>query len=82
MLFPAGATKLFGLNILLIAMTIYFFQGMGIVSFFFEKKKVPRFFKILLYSLIALQQLALLAVIGMGLFDMWFNFRKLKKIKA
>jgi len=82
MLFPAGAAKLFGVNILLIAMTIYFFQGMGIVSFFFEKKKVPRFLKILLYSLIALQQLALLAVIGIGLFDMWFNFRKLEKIKA
>jgi hypothetical protein len=82
MLFPAGAAKLFGVNILLIAMTIYFFQGMGIVSFFFEKKKVPRYFKILLYSLIALQQLALLAVIGIGLFDMWFDFRKLKKIKA
>jgi hypothetical protein len=82
MLFPAGAAKLFGINVLLISMTIYFFQGMGIVSFFFERKKVPRFFKILLYSLIALQQLALLAVIGIGLFDMWFDFRKLKKIKA
>ena len=82
MLFPASAAKLLGINILLIAMTIYFFQGMGIVSFFFEKKKVPRFFKILLYSLIALQQLALIAVIGIGLFDMWFNFRKLEKTKT
>ena len=61
---------------------LFFFQGLGIVSFFFERKKVPRFLKILLYSLIALQQLALLAVIGIGLFDMWFDFRKLKKIKA
>ena len=82
MLFPAGAAKLLGLNVLLIAMTIYFFQGMGIVSFFFEKKRVPRFIKIPLYSLIALQQLVLIAVIGIGLFDMWFDFRKLKKIKA
>ena len=82
MLFPASAAKLLGINILLIAMTIYFFQGMGIVSFFFEKKKVPRIFKILLYTLIALQQLALIAVIGIGLFDMWFNFRKLEKTKT
>ena len=82
MLFPASAAKLLGINVLLIAMTIYFFQGMGIVSFFFEKKKVPRPFKILLYSLIALQQLALIAVIGIGLFDMWFNFRKLEKTKT
>jgi uncharacterized protein YybS (DUF2232 family) len=55
---------------------------MAIVSFFFEKKQVPRLFKILLYTLIALQQLVLIAVIGIGLFDMWFNFRKLEKIKA
>jgi len=82
MLFPASAAKLFGLNVLLISMTIYFFQGMAIVSFFFEKKQVPRFLKILLYGLIALQQLVLIAVIGIGLFDMWFDFRKLKKIKA
>lgn len=82
LLFPVGAAKWFGLNIMLISMTIYFFQGMGIVSFFFEKKQVPRFFKILLYILIALQQLAQIAVIGIGFFDMWFNFRKLKKIKA
>lgn len=82
MLFPASVTKLIGLNVLLILMTIYFFQGMAIVSFFFEKKQVPRLFKILLYTLIALQQLVLIAVIGIGLFDMWFNFRKLEKIKA
>jgi uncharacterized protein YybS (DUF2232 family) len=82
MLLPASATRMIGLNVLLILITIYFFQGMAIVSFYFEKKQVPRFFRILLYTLIALQQLALIAVIGIGLFDMWFNFRKLEKIKA
>jgi len=82
MLFPAGVTRMISLNIILILMTIYFFQGMAIVSFYFEKKQIPRLFRILLYTLIALQQLALIAVIGIGLFDMWVNFRKLKKIKA
>jgi len=82
MLVPARVSKMIGLNVLLILMTIYFFQGMAIVSFFFEKKQVPRLFKILLYTLIALQQLVLIAVIGIGLFDMWLNFRKLEKIKA
>lgn len=81
-LLPSSATRMIGLNVLLILMTIYFFQGMAIVSFYFEKKQVPRLFRILLYTLIALQQLALIAVIGIGLFDMWVNFRKLGKIKA
>ena len=82
MLLPASVAKLIGLNVLLILMTIYFFQGMAIVSFLFEKIKVPRFLKIVVYILIPLIQLAWLAVIGIGLFDMWFNFRKLEKIKA
>ena len=81
-LLPSSATRMIGMNVLLILMTIYFFQGMAIVSFYFEKKQVPRLFRILLYTLIALQQLALIAVIGIGLFDMWVNFRKLGKIKA
>lgn len=82
MLLPTGATRLVGLNVLLILLTVYFFQGMAIVSFYFEKKQVPRLFRILLYTLIALQQLALIAVIGIGLFDMWANFRKLEKTKG
>jgi uncharacterized protein YybS (DUF2232 family) len=82
MLLPTSATRMVGLNVLLILLTIYFFQGMAIVSFYFEKKQIPRLFRILLYTLIALQQLALIIVIGIGLFDMWVNFRKLEKLKV
>ena len=58
-------------------LTIYFFQGMGIVAFFFEKKQLPRSFRIMLYALIALQQVLLLVIIGLGVFDLWLNFRKI-----
>ena len=60
-------------------MSVYFFQGIAIVSFYFNKKQFPRVIRIFLYTLIAIQQLVLLAVIGLGFFDMWFNFRKLGK---
>jgi uncharacterized protein YybS (DUF2232 family) len=60
-------------------MSVYFFQGIAIVSFYFNKKRFPRVIRIFLYTLIAIQQLVLLAVIGLGFFDMWFNFRKLGK---
>jgi uncharacterized protein YybS (DUF2232 family) len=60
-------------------MSVYFFQGIAIVSFYFNKKQFPRIIRIFLYTLIAVQQLVLLAVIGLGFFDMWFNFRKLAK---
>jgi uncharacterized protein YybS (DUF2232 family) len=77
LLFPNKALKVVALNGLLILMTIYFFQGIAIVSFYFEKKKFPRLIRFILYSFIALQQIILLVVIGLGFFDIWLNFRKL-----
>ena len=78
LLLPERTFKFFGLNGLLIMLTIYFFQGIAIVSFYFEKKKFPRMLRVFLYSLIALQQVVLLVIIGLGFFDMWLNFRKLE----
>jgi len=77
LMLPYKTFKIIGLNGLLILMTIYFFQGIAIVSFYFEKKQFPRFLRFFLYSLIALQQVILLIVIGLCVFDMWLNFRKL-----
>jgi uncharacterized protein YybS (DUF2232 family) len=78
LLLPEKIFKFFGLNGLLIMLTIYFFQGIAIVSFYFEKKNFPRLLRVFLYSLIALQQVVLLVIIGLGFFDMWLNFRKLE----
>ena len=74
---PATDIRLIGVNGLLVLLTIYFFQGIAIVSFFFEKKKLPRAIRVVLYMMIALQQLFLLVIICIGLFDMWINFRKI-----
>jgi len=78
LILPYKTLKIIGLNILLVLMTIYFFQGIAIVSFYFEKKQFSRMLRFVLYSLIALQQIVLLVVIGLGIFDMWLNFRKLE----
>ncbi len=76
---PGSAINTIGQNGLLILMTVYFFQGIAIVSFYFEKKRFPRFIRFFLYTLIAVQHLILLAVIGLGFFDMWVNFRRVGK---
>ena len=78
MLFFDNPARVISLNALIILGTIYFFQGIAIVSYLFEKKGFPRRLRIVLYSLIAIQQLFLLVVIGLGFFDMWLNFRKIK----
>jgi uncharacterized protein YybS (DUF2232 family) len=79
LLVPSVGSKMLGLNGLIVFMVVYFFQGIAIVAYFFKKKHIPRFARVVLYGLIVIQQLVMLAVIGVGFFDTWFNFRKLEK---
>ncbi|AOY57874.1 conserved uncharacterized protein, DUF2232 [Desulfococcus multivorans] len=81
LLFADGRLRMAGVNGLIILMTIYFFVGIAIVSYYLEKKQLPLFLRICVYSFIALQQIAFFLVIGIGLFDMWLNFRKLETQK-
>jgi uncharacterized protein YybS (DUF2232 family) len=76
LLVPNSTLKLFGLNGFISLMAVYFFAGIAIVSYYFDKKRFPRMLRFFLYSLIGLQQFVLLVVIGVGFFDIWLNFRK------
>jgi len=80
--FPDKGLKMIGANGILVLMMIYFFQGIAIITFYFEKKNLPRAFRFFFYTLIAIQQFILLFVIGLGFFDMWLNLRKLKKLET
>lgn len=70
-----------GLNLLVVSGGIYLFQGMAIMAFYFKKMHTPIYFKVLGYLLIAFQQIFTIMVIGFGLFDLWFDFRRLKTEK-
>ncbi len=76
-LLPVTALKVVFLNCLIILLLVYFYQGIAIVSFYFEKKKVPFIIKSFVYVLVAVQPLFMLLVISFGLFDTWINFRRL-----
>ncbi|NLI33413.1 MAG: YybS family protein [Deltaproteobacteria bacterium] len=78
LLIPAPSfLKTLGLNLLVVLGTIYLFQGMAVLGFFFNRWKLPRFLKAFLYAFVLLQQIATLLAICMGFFDMWFDFRRL-----
>jgi uncharacterized protein YybS (DUF2232 family) len=79
LLVPHKGLKLLGVNGLIIMMTVYFFQGISIVSFYFEKKQFPKVLRGILHGLIAIQQFVLLLVIAIGFLDMWIDFRRIKK---
>lgn len=68
--------RLWGLNVFLVVSAIYLLQGLAIVSFFFQHKNIPFFFRWLGYFLIAIQQILMIAIAAIGLFDIWIDFRK------
>ena len=77
LMIPAGPVKIIGINGLIVLMLVYFFQGIAIVSFFFQQKNTPTALKVFSYFLIAVQVYVLILVIGLGFFDNWIDFRKL-----
>lgn len=80
-LFVPGLTWLrwAALNFLLVIGACYFAQGLAVIAFFFHKNNVPRFLRGLTYVLIIFQQIFTLLVVGLGLFDLWGDFRRLGK---
>lgn len=67
------------LNFLLVIGACYFAQGLAVIAFFFHKNNVPRFLRGLTYVLIVFQQIFTLLVVGLGLCDLWGDFRRLRK---
>jgi uncharacterized protein YybS (DUF2232 family) len=78
---PAGweAWKIAALNLFLVSVVFYFFQGLAIVAYYFHHKNVPRFLRSLAYVLIFFEQVFTVFVVALGLFDLWGDFRRLKK---
>jgi len=74
---PQKDIYFFSLNTFLVVCFIYLLQGLTIVSFLFQSKNVPAFFRHLFYFLIAVQQILMIPIMAIGLFDIWVDFRKL-----
>jgi uncharacterized protein YybS (DUF2232 family) len=79
-LIPVDRMQIAGLNLLFIFLFVYLFQGLSIINFFFQRKKVPVIIRGVFYFLIFAQHFLLLLVICLGFFDIWIDFRRLNKI--
>jgi uncharacterized protein YybS (DUF2232 family) len=70
------------LNCLIVMAIIYFMQGFAIMSYWLEKKGAPQLLRTVMYTSVYMTFLAgqvlALVVALVGLFDMWFDFRRLK----
>ncbi len=68
-----------GANLVLVLSLVYFFQGIAILAFWLQKKNTPRLLRAGIYMLVAVEIFLAALVALMGLFDLWFNFRRLGK---
>ncbi len=79
-LVPVDAFRSWCYNILIILVFIYFLGGLSILSSFLSRFGVPLVFRVLLYLLVMLHWPFSLLTAGVGLFDQWFDFRKLRPV--
>ena len=75
LLLPDSPITTPALNVLLIITMLYFFQGMAVVSTFITKNAAPALLRIIFYVLLIIQPYLLALIAGIGLFDLWVDFR-------
>jgi uncharacterized protein YybS (DUF2232 family) len=78
MLFGPGISQMAGTNLAIILLFLYFLQGLSVVTHILKSKKFPRWAWIIVFILIPLNPMFFGLVVGMGLFDIWVDFRKIR----
>ena len=74
----SGMVEDAGLNVFLVMLCIYFSQGLSIIVHFLKVRNVPTFFWFVLFILIFVQPLLIGLLAGLGVFDIWVDFRKIR----
>ena len=67
-----------GLNLFIVVFVIYFAQGMSIMVHFLKARRVPIFLWLFLFIIIFAQPIFIGLIAGMGVFDIWADFRKIR----
>lgn len=76
LLLPVEILGAVGVNLLILMGSLHLLQGMAVISNLFRQRRVPPFLRVVVYVLAFLQQVLLVAIAAIGLFDLWFDFRK------
>ena len=73
LLFRLNSRQIFAINVFKVLMAIYSFQGISILSHFFDLWGLKGIFRMLSYGLALFFMMPL--VLSVGFFDLWFDFR-------
>lgn len=78
MIFGPGIIQVVGMNLSIIFLFLYFLQGLSVVTHILKVKSFPKWVWVLVFILIPLNPMFFGLVMGMGLFDIWVDFRKIR----
>lgn len=76
LLLPQPQIKRLALNLLVVLLPLYFLQGLAIISHYLQKKGFSLVSRAFVYTLVVVFNPLPLLVTAMGVFDLWFDFRK------
>jgi uncharacterized protein YybS (DUF2232 family) len=71
-----GFASTFALNLLVILLPVYFLQGLAVIDCFFRRKAFAPIVRVVGYLLVTLINPLPMVVTGIGVFDLWADFRK------
>jgi len=69
-------------NVFAVMLAFYFCQGLAIVHYYLVRLGLPRPLRVASYLLIAFQQIVAAAVLALGVFDLWGDFRRLRPVSG
>lgn len=73
-------SHILGMNLTIVLLFLYFFQGLSIVTHILKAKSFPKWVWIIIFILVLLNPMFFGLVVGMGLFDIWVDFRKIRVV--
>ncbi len=76
-----GALQTVAMNLLVILLPVYFLQGLAVIDCFFRRKALSPLLRILGYIIVTLVNPLPMFVTGIGVFDLWIDFRKPRELK-
>ncbi len=76
-----GGIETVALNIFVVMVFLYFLQGLAITVYFLKSRNVAVFLWVILFVVMLIQPILMGLVVGIGVFDMWVDFRKLRRVE-
>lgn len=76
-----GVLEAVALNVFVVMVFLYLLQGLAVTVYYLKTRNVAVVFWVILFIVLLIQPIFMGLVAGIGVFDMWVDFRKLRRVE-